>query len=745
MEAVNITQIKQEQLAVNREINLSIGSSRFDIRWKNKPMKWGDFLERLQNPTVTQETVAEYAKMSKAKKGEVKDVGGFVGGFLKQGRRKSGQVQSRSIVTLDADDGQFDLWDDFKMIADYAVAVYTTHSHTKRKPKYRFIIPLRRPVTSEEYEPLARAIANQFGMDNFDDTTYQPERLMYWPSHPRDGEYLFDYQDEQWLDPDSILNQYPDWRDSSYWPESSRAHVVRKKEADKQGDPLTKPGIIGAFCRTYDIHSAIATFLEDTYVPSHQGDRYTYIGGSTNGGLVIYEDKFAYSHHGTDPVGDQLVNAFDLVRIHKYGHLDEDVNPKTNITKYPSYQAMQEFATTLPEVRGTIGRDKLAQASSDFDEWETDLDEEYDDSWLETLEVTKSGQIEPTAQNLELIFSNDPNLTKKVYIDNFAKRVTIQGNLPWRKVTHEDRFWKDSDDAGLRVYIEKTYGIVNKGKIDDALSLEFERNSFHPVRDYLDGLEWDGKERLETLLVDYLGAVDNKYTRAVTRKFMIAAVTRIYEPGAKFDHMIVTNGPQGIGKTLLPNKLAGKWFSNSLDDIRNKDAYEALQGVWIMEMGEMTATRKADLEATKNFISKQEDVFRAAYARHKAYHKRQCVFWGTSNDPEFLRDRTGNRRYWPITVNQRRSALQKPADIYLINRENVVWLVDHFKTKWPFDMVVIDELSSFKSSQAKRFKALRKIRPKINRVVGLTGTPAPNSLIDLWPQLYLLDMGGAVR
>lgn len=649
-EASKIHAIEASQLVVDQEINLSLGLSKTDIRWKNKPVLWSDFLKRLQSPTITQETVAEYKKLPKARRDEIKDVGGFVGGFLKQGRRKAMNVQSRSIITLDADSGHKDLWEDMQLLANYCIAVYTTHSHTPAAPRYRFIIPLTRVVTPDEYEPIARKIADSFGINNFDDTTYQPERLMFWPSHPRDGEYLFDVINESWLDPDTILEQYVDWKDSSYWPESERSKGIRKSKIEKQGDPLEKSGVIGAFCRTYDIHRTIETFLPETYIATDKADRYTYVEGSTNGGLVIYDDKFAYSHHSTDPVGDQLVNAFDLVRIHKFGHLDEDVAPTTNITKYPSFQAMEDFAVKLDKVKKLIVKEKFDKAQEDFEGVEVQSDEmKEDDSWMDDLEIDKKGKVLATAHNLEVILRGDPNLRDRIFYDEFAIRVVVKKDLPWRKVK-DDGNWKDSDDAGLRIYLENTYGIVAKGKIEDAVLQEMERNSYHPVREYLNSLEWDNVPRLDTLLIDYLGAEDNLYTRVVTRKFLVAAVARIFRPGVKFDNVLVTTGPQGIGKTLLPTKLAGDWFSNSLEDVRGKDALEAIQGVWIMEMGEMTATRKADVEATKHFVSKTEDQFRMAYGKRKSYFKRQCVFWGTSNDSDFLRDKTGNRRFWPVEV-----------------------------------------------------------------------------------------------
>ena len=151
-------------------------------------------MERLSKPTRTQETEAEYKSMPKAEKDTAKDVGGYVGGFLKGGRRKVDAVQSRSLLTLDADFLKINLWDSVPLLFEHAAAVYSTHSHTPDKPRMRLIIPLSRPVTPDEYEPIARKVAEIFGLNLFDDTTYQASRLMYWPSCPRDGEYIFEYR-----------------------------------------------------------------------------------------------------------------------------------------------------------------------------------------------------------------------------------------------------------------------------------------------------------------------------------------------------------------------------------------------------------------------------------------------------------------------------------------------------------------------------------------------------------------------
>lgn len=362
--------------APRKELHLSVGASRTAKSWKNITLTWEELIERLGNPTVTQETFSDYQKMSRTEKGRVKDVGGFVGGWLKQGRRKNENVQSRSLVALDADSPSEDFLDRLDLLADYGYVLYSTHSHSPKAPKYRIIIPTDRLMLPDEYEPVARYLANQLGMKNFDDTTYQGVRLMYWSSHARDADFVFKVNDEKFVNVDDILATFPDWKDSSFWPESPTHAVRRSREAKKQGDPLSKKGLVGAFCRTYDIKQAIAEFLPEVYAEGSTPDRYTYIEGSTANGLVLYDDVFAYSHHGTDPVGDTLVNSYDLVRIHKFGDLDGDAKDGTPTNKLPSSKAMNEWVADLPNIKA----DLMAEAIGDFDE---EIPVEDDRSWLE--------------------------------------------------------------------------------------------------------------------------------------------------------------------------------------------------------------------------------------------------------------------------------------------------------------------------------------------------------------------------
>ena len=631
--------------SIKHDGNLTIatGRNRKELNWKNREMLWSEVIQKLSNTVRTHETYEEYKKLSKTKQDEIKDVGGFVGGTLKGGRRKQDSVVWRQIVSLDADFVKGDLWASVETMFGYGCAMYSTHKHHLKNPRLRLVIPLSRPVTADEYVPIARRIAADLGIDFFDDTTYQVHRLMYWPSTSSDGEFVFKVLDEPWIDPDAVLARYPDWKDSSYWPESSRTVHERKKLADKQGDPKSKEGVVGAFCRTYTVTDVIEKYLSDIYVPCEDPNRYTYSAGSTAGGLVIYENgDFAYSHHSTDPIGGRLCNAFDLVRIHLFGELDETVKEGMPINRLPSYKAMVEEALKDKQVKLTLGKEQLSLAADDFG------DEEME--WLTELTRDQKGNIVSSAPNVILILEHDPSLRNRIAMNDFVHRVVVKDELPWRSVDRGE-YWSDTDDASLRNYLYSVYGIKGSGVIADAWSEVAVKYAFHPIKEYLNGLVWDGQERIETLLIDYLGADDNECVRTFTRKILLAAVTRIYRPGAKFDYCVVLVGPQGVGKSYIIKLIGKEWHSDSLITVKGKEAYEQLQGAWILEMAELTATKKADTEAVKHFISKSEDTFRVAYGRHNETFKRQCVFFGTTNDYDFLNDPTGNRRFLPITVN----------------------------------------------------------------------------------------------
>lgn len=629
-------------LQYNGTIQIAKGRSRHEKHWQNISMSWGELLERLAITTRTSETLAEYHSMPKHQRDALKDVGGFVGGELRGGRRKADTVTGRTLLTLDADHVKGQLWEDVSLLCPFGVCVYSTHSHTLLQPRLRFVVPLSRTITAEEYPAVARMVAFDWGIEYFDDSTYEPHRLMYWPSTPNDGEYFFDYIDGPWLDPDTVLSRYTDWRDISTHPRSGRVGAHHKRLMKKQGDPLEKPGIVGAFCRTYTLTEALTTFLTEEYEPCAIPERYTYRKGSTAAGLVVYDDKFAYSHHGTDLAGSRLCNAFDLVRIHRYGHRDDDAKPDTPINKLPSYQEMVAFARELPDVKKTIYTDRTGEAVEDF--------HADGDDWITQLDTDAKGNYLATIGNIVTILEHDPQLKGRLGRDEFEHREVIFSDMPWREFFPRSRGFADTDESQLQLYFEQKYKITSTGKFKAALDVVFSDHAVHPVRDYLDGLFWDSVERVDTLLIDYLGAADTPYTRAVTRKMLTAAVARIYEPGSKFDYMLVLVGPQGVGKSYLVYKLGGKWYSDSFTTVQGKEAYEQLQGAWLMEVAEMAGMSKGEVEVVKHFISKQEDRFRVAYGKRLSYFPRQCVFFGTTNNRNCLRDETGNRRFWPVDV-----------------------------------------------------------------------------------------------
>lgn len=634
-----------------RNIIISVGNSRKSTSWVNQQISIKELYERLGKPIVTTETYKEYMKLPKSQQDALKDVGGFVGGTLSGSRRKAQNVMGRNLVTLDFDNCPG--WHTDNIVGTvkklgYSFCIYSTRKHSASAPRLRIILPLDRTVSPDEYEPIARRIAEYIGISMADPTTFQPSRLMYWPSHSKDSEYVYEYADAPLLEADKILRTYKDWRDFTSWPEVPGKQVNYAKLAMKQGEPTEKPGIVGAFCRTYTIVEAMDKFLPSIYEPvdSDEG-RFTYLNGSTTGGAVLYnDDKFLYSHHATDPCGGKLVNAFDLVRLHKFGDIDDGAKPDTPITSLPSYQKMSTLAREDAGVRATLNRETLAAAQQDF----AGVSEDNKD-WVDEITRNNNGTIKNSINNALLILDNDDQLRGKFALNEFANRGEVLGALPW-SANSKRRMWSDTDNNGLYWYMERYWEITQRSAIDSALDIHAAKHAFNEVQDYINGLSWDNVARLDTLFIDYLGASDSLYNRAVTRKSFTAAVARAMMPGCKFDNMLILSGPQGIGKSTLLDKMSRGWFNDSIRTFEGKEASELLQGVWLVEVSELDAFRRTDVARIKQFLSLRADRYRAAYGRHVKELPRCCVFFGTTNTTDFLQDTTGNRRFWPVDVGE---------------------------------------------------------------------------------------------
>lgn len=647
----------------NRLLKISTAGSRKATHWQENAILWSEFTEKLKMPVRSTETMEEYLAMPKSRQAELKDVGGYVGGTLTGGRRKASCVSGRDLITLDLDSipaGQ--TLDILKRVSGLGCAamVYSTRKHTGYAPRLRVVIPLDRAATADEYEPAARKLASLIGMQYCDPTTFEASRLMYWGSCCSDGEYVAEVYDSPFCSTDGLLAMYGDWTDVSQWPQVPGSEAIEKRRLAKQEDPTAKRGVIGAFCRTYTVTQAMDKFIPEIYEETDVPGRYTYTGGSTQGGAVVYDgDLFLYSHHATDPCSGLLVNAFDLVRLHKYGDQDVDAKEGTPNNKLPSFMSMSRLALDDKAVSDRMSKERFENAKEAFAAGNTlqtgqETDGDMDTSWVYSLTKDASGRFEKTINNAVIILENDPLLKGRIVTDEFASCGMVLGRVPWDE-RDEKRRWKDVDDAGFYRYMETFYGLTGRDKLDNALLLVSSKNRINDVKRYLQGLEWDGQKRLEGLLADYLGAEDNEYTHAVMRKSLCAAVARAVAGGVKFDYMPIFVGPQGIGKSTFLSVLGKEWFSDSLTTFEGKEAAELIQGTWINEVGELTAFTKQETQVIKQFLSKTDDIYRAAYGKRAEKYPRHCVFFGTSNDTEFLKDATGNRRFWPVDVGDHKA------------------------------------------------------------------------------------------
>lgn len=647
----------------DRQITISCGNSRKAVDWRQETLLISELWDKLRVPARGKETVAQYLGLKKPQQDELKDVGGFVGGSLNGPRRKARNVTGRDIITLDFDSippgGKDDVLRRIGALG-CGYCVYSTRKHQPAAPRLRVLLPLDRTVTADEYEPIARKAAEWIGLEFADPTTFDVSRLMYWPSCCADSEYIYFAFDGPLVSASGVLGQYADWRDQEQWPQVPGTQNTYKKLAAKQGDPENKNGVVGAFCRTYDIYRAMDELLPGIYEPCDtMPGRYTYTGGSTTGGAVIYDDgKFLFSHHATDPCSGKLVNAFDLVRLHKFADADDEADPATPTNRLPSYTAMCRFATTLDAVAALMNTERYESAIKDFEGVGPDNSGEAA-NWMAKLQRNSTtGEPIKTPTNVLLALQNDPLLRGRIRLDTFSDRPQGVCPLPWgkREEACEGTVfeWKDADDNGLAIYILRIFGFWAPNIVAAGLQEHMAKAAFNPVQEYLNSLKgkWDGVPRLDTLFVDYLGAADTIYTRAVTRKGFVAAVARAMLPGCKYDNMVILSGPQGIGKSTLLNKMAGTWFNDSIRTFEGKEASELLQGTWIVEVAELDAFRHAEVARIKQFLSVKEDNYRKAYGRNANRHPRSCVFFGTTNTAEYLQDTTGNRRFWPIDTGE---------------------------------------------------------------------------------------------
>lgn len=631
----------------------------------------------------TKEKYNEYVNADKTTKLQLKDVGGYIGGETQGNKRTNGIRITRQLLTLDIDTKLPNIYSYLERNVHYYCIVHSTHSHSAQENRFRLIFPLSREVNEDEYEALGRRIA--FSIENakhetlqglFDETTFQANRLMFFPSAPIDGEYICELlnldmssEEQNIIDVDKVLDSYLDKNDIYEWFKPERKDEVQIGKSALEGkNPLKAKGLVGAFNRTYTVSQAIEKFLPTVYKKERNG-RYTFIGGETfGGGITLANDTIFYSHHGTDPANLYYRNAFDLVRIHKFGSFDTAFTPekeleKDILEKTESFAKMIEFCRGIPEViehsESNIALNQRLEQQEQYvnEHWtdeqkatpEGDFQQTDSKSWLVQLDGVKSN-----AAKLDTIFKHDDIIGNLFYFDTFRANICFQRKPFWHRDFVDGQAIQDKDMAHIRVHLDKVYNIRGEKVIDDAVVVEADKIQKNKVLDFFDSLQWDGTPRLENFFQDFFDVAANPFTQAAFKHWLVGAVSRIYRAGAPMDLLLIIKGKQGIGKSLFFKKLATLDFTKPSDHLysdtkidfdKAKDSYEQLEGIWIYEWKELAGMNMSEQESIKAFVDKTEDKFRRSYGRRNVEIKRRVAFGGSTNDTTPLRDRTGNRRF----------------------------------------------------------------------------------------------------
>jgi putative DNA primase/helicase len=328
------------------------------------------------------------------------------------------------------------------------------------------------------------------------------------------------------------------------------------------------------------------------------------------------------------------------------------------------------------------------------------------EAWKSGLRSSGKGYIGDEFNVLHALL-NAPELAGLVRFNSFALDVELSRAPPWRNCPAGSK-WTETDDTALQVWLqEREINVRGRATVADSVALAAADTIHHPVREYLDALVWDNVPRLKIWLSKYLNAVGNpSYLAAIGPAFLTSAVARIQQPGCQVDHVLVLEGKQGAGKTSATRALSVReaWYAGSLPDVHSKDAALQLCGRWIIEVAELKAVRNSQVEAVKAFITETADTFRPPYGRRTAQFPRQCVFIATTNEAEYLRDRTGNRRYWPVKCGRIRvddliaDRDQLWAEAMVAYRAGTAWHLTDEQAAWAADeqraRVYVSELQS---------------------------------------------------
>lgn len=416
-------------------------------------------------------------------------------------------------------------------------------------------------------------------------------------------------------------------------------HIKQLQQAIKQGtlicyaegekDTLTlwKYGYIAFTC------GAVRTFKQ-AILPYLKGANVIVFGDNDNPGRAD-ANRIA-----------RLINTVGRARV----IIPPEVPEKGDITDYMSNHSKEDLQKLIAENTAvtdiTVGDPVPKGTPLNLDDVRQMLmyKIEYDKDGNE-----KSRKLIQSVKNFEIALDNDSRFKGKIKFDEFSQQTYLMGSTPWETSRNNYRAWSSFDDSALFAILQSDYGLNSRNDYFDALKNVATRNRFHPVRDLLDSFKWDGQEHIRGLLPDYLGAEDTEYTYQVLRLWMLGGVSRVFQPGCKFDYTVIFQGPQGLGKSTFLQLMAlnDGWFNDSLDSLDSDKAAQSLMGSWIIELAELKSLARTagGVDSVKRFLTAVQDKLRLPYERRADIFSRQCIFAGTTNKNDFLQDETGNRRF----------------------------------------------------------------------------------------------------
>lgn len=602
-------------------------------QWKNKVVVWSDIKKWMDTPANKKES------------------GNYVlGRLVKDGRRNNRTVEARSALTIDVDHPDDNFLERLEQ-EQYLHIWHTTHSSTPDNPRYRVIIPLDREINPAEYEAAVRGFMEILGSESgFDPSSIEYARYMFMPSSQKPAWFEWGEGIGPLADPDELIANAPE----------SLAGLPPIRPSRRKQDPFQMAYPIGEFNRAYEDLDALIQEYELPY-DSAGTKRWTLRGALRSAaGVGEVAPGLWYSHHGGDPAHGEAQTAFDLVRIHLFGELDEDVKPRTPVNKKPSHLAMKDLAMADPKVLEAKWKEPY-EDFEDFDATRTTPTVDPPDNkpseaseapsddkpadWRTGLATNRAGAVLDSLDNWKLILKHDPNFKAIVY-NEMTRSTEVDGETTWRR-DPSIRAWLESDLKNLQMWVEEKYHLrASKERVDLLVMRARSMRHVDPVKDYLVSLDgrWDGQARVEECLP---GVTPDDFTRMAARKSLVAAVARAMQPGVKADHTLIIYGKAGLGKSEWIDRMSKGWTAD-LGDIRNKDTLVTLSRSWIVVADEGHSLRKADVDAQKAFLTRRVDVFRAPYERQVAEYPRRCVIWGTTNEDVFLTRDEGNRRYLPV-------------------------------------------------------------------------------------------------